>query len=316
MIGLAQQYGVEQWIAPAVRRLALRPESLSMEDARVIGSELLVEVASYRDLRFNLTVELMNSEDRNVVVSQLEEKLDEIISQRQERYHSQSVSIAILNTSSSSDQELESSDTDRLDINDARDWTDVGSSSSTVDVEPSGSNKPMVQEPIVFHIPVGDDDSEDADLPIASISVAAEVLESTPAPALIPDAVPETNADSRLPLSNPEPHIDRTPVPQVVTTPHLAPSLVPAAAPVPGPASTSTPAPVPATPPKPPVSTAILSQHLASIRNAEAAVRSAEARLASCSKKKSIDKANALLDDARDKLRQRKAAYQAVVSSR
>ena len=60
-IQLAQLYGVDRWIAPEIERLVLRDESLSFEEAEMIGLKTAVNVYAYRDKRLMGSLSLARS---------------------------------------------------------------------------------------------------------------------------------------------------------------------------------------------------------------------------------------------------------------
>lgn len=83
MIYIAQTYNVPQWLAPEIFKLAVREESLSVEDCSQLGLETVVRVGRLRDQRFNILSALADPGAHNAALAEFGIfAMDDVISMR------------------------------------------------------------------------------------------------------------------------------------------------------------------------------------------------------------------------------------------
>lgn len=58
IIHLAQLYHVDHWVTPEIERLALRTESLTVEELKQVGWDVAAEIYAYRDMKSHLAVQM------------------------------------------------------------------------------------------------------------------------------------------------------------------------------------------------------------------------------------------------------------------
>lgn len=59
IIQLGRCYEVNDWIAPAVERLTLRPESLTSQELGQVGLDFAAKIYAFRDLKLRLALEVV-----------------------------------------------------------------------------------------------------------------------------------------------------------------------------------------------------------------------------------------------------------------
>lgn len=141
VIQLAHLYDVDHWIAPEIERLALRPESLTLDEAKQIGLETAVEVSTHRDTLSRLSLDIVKEHISAEDMARVRSCISENVREQREKV-SPCIEIPKEPAQESLDVEEQKQFQSPSDASE-------GSENSFIDIEAPSESTPIVHEPVL-----------------------------------------------------------------------------------------------------------------------------------------------------------------------